>query len=320
MISPIPDVRLLSPGQPAADFFLPGATPAARFAMLKEVCERRASQGDGVLFHGQATGGELERLDLTKLSYFAGYGSAVSRLLMTSQHDHVGDKDNPDKTAGVSIMLGDEITIENCTLQNLPLNKRQDGALIGFAAPGVPSATLRSVCLKGQDWTFYHWSAAGVGSRLLVEDSKVYFARQGFSQCGNNGNQSHWIVRRTKFFGDASGSISEGATSKNDPDKGGGLFAIVFRAGLLEVEDCDFVKLTGLPAPYHKAWGCPRIAAITDHYYSQGNTRTRIVHRGLRFGEVDSGTASVVNLFDVRHGKCEQAPLQAWQSNASPAN
>lgn len=310
----IPDVRLISPRMKAQGFYAEADDPSARFALLKEVCEQHAQDRETVLFHGVHMGGVLDMLDIRRLARFGGYGRHVSRLHTTCQHDHVGDESKPDKPDGCAIMLGSDVVVENCTLSNMPDNWRQDGALLGPEVRGTPKITIRNCALHGQDWTFYHWGQRGEGATVLIEDTDVQFARQGITQAGNAASESRWTLSRVRFFGYGDGSRSRGATSGLDPEKGGGLFGVVFRCGTLDMLDCEFVKMVGAKTAYsaEPAFGTPRIACITDQFSSIANKSTVIRHRGTRFCEIVPGEAEVVKYVDVRYGRVEEWRQGRW--------
>lgn len=271
------------------------STPTDRYKVLAEVVAS-AGLGDTVQFVGSFEAGRYDQLDCSKLSHFGGYGPGLSDLLMTAQNDPDGTK-----PVGVAILLGPTTVVEHCTLQNAPANPGEDGSLIGIPAAGDADVTLRHVRLIGQDWTFFHWAAAGHGARVLVEDCEINFARQGLSQLGNNATKSVWTIRRTHFIGDANRSNSYGSSSGMHPDNGGVLAGVVFRAGLCEIEDCTF-KLTGLAKQYNAKYGCPRIAAVTDHYHSASNKALRINVKNSQVLGIEPGTAVQVHDIDARFG------------------
>lgn len=315
-LTDLPAVRLISPSGAARDFYQTSDTPQDHFLKLKLVCETYAAQGDTVRFSGHPIAGEFDQLDLSRLAYFGGYGRGTSRLTMTAQHDAADDPNTevkPDKPARVAILMSGTTTVEHCTLENVPTNHVEDGALIGFPQAGAHSGTIRDVTLIGQDWTFYHWAAAREGSKLLVEDCDVFFARQAFSQCGNNAHDSRWTLRRVKFHGDANGSKSIGSSSGTSEKCVGGLLGVVFRCGQLDMDDCTFVEMRGLDKDYSEEFGSPRVVCITDTYSTAANKATLIRHRGTRFCDLVAGTATDVKFVDMNYGKIEEWRYGEWK-------
>lgn len=270
------------------------------YKLLKEVVEKIAEPGDTVRWIGHAIAGRYDKLRLGHIHGFGGFGASASTLRSFSRHDK-----NEHSEGGNAVQLGERNFVSHCSLINTPAEANEDGALVGWTLDSKDEvyAHFYKVDLFGQDWTFYTWGEAFNHRTLVFEDGNVHFARQGISQLASGATKCRYEIRRTKFFGNANYSKSIGATSnmKNPPDfaDGGVLGGIVFRAGTLEFEDLEF-HLVGQQESYTARFGCPRMTAITDHFYSAASKAT--VFKGKNFRNTMEATAitAIAHDFDLR--------------------
>lgn len=131
------------------------------------------------------------------------------------------------------------------------LQPHEDGGCVGFLG-GPYTATIRDCNISARDWAVFLWEPS-ILNRLLIEDCDITTGRVGIAS-ESSGVGQNVTVRRSRIYGDANLSKSEGATSNA---KDGGVFGVVHRGGLLSLSDTE-IKIIG-------GTNVPRACAITDH-------------------------------------------------------
>jgi hypothetical protein len=265
-------------------------------SFLRKLIESKVQAGDTVRLKGYFILGEKYPLQLPNIT-LCGFGSYATTVHTACRIDKTDYK--PLGTPG--ILLATNNRFEDIELIGECHDPNEDGGLVGWNTPGKAFVEFLRCRLNGKnrnDWLIYSWIQGP--KTLIFTQCDLFFARQGIAMCGSSDITHDVTVNDCRFYGDANGSKSMGASSLNDIDKGGVLAGIVLRGGSLTVNGAEF-WLVGLTAPYDPTgkWGCPRMAAITDHYYTPGRIDSKFVLKNIRF-HATPNTTTVVEVFDIR--------------------
>ncbi len=290
------------------------STPEGLYRLLEMVCEEQAQSGDIVTFRGEAQGGPLDQLDLSRIAELRGCGPNKSRIVMTSQYDAVRDIDgNVSKAAGPSILLPDhgDIRVTAIALECVPANVNEDGALAGWSGgmTGKSLVTFVDCDLVGHDWgVIYDWSS-GADRTIDFVGCEMRGARMVVALMSGS-TRTRYMLRlaNCNLSVDGTRSISVGASSHADPATGGVYAPICIRSGECVATDCTF-SCQGWPADKPYPWakhGPVRMATIaTDHYFSDSSKTTRFRGTNCRVMRCEPGIATIVHDLDFRFGKAE---------------
>lgn len=185
-------------------------------------------------------------------------------------------------------------------------NKQEDGGLIGWGPDGQAGDVYFENCSidgrEGMDWLIYSW-ASNFPRTITISNCTIKYCRiaVAFAGSGNSANQIATITN-SKFYGDANGSQSYGATSLENPVTGGVLTGVLNRAGSTTIENSRF-EAVGLLEQYDNrptvGWGCPRVASIFTNQYYSGSGQTSTVIKNCT-SKVTPNIAAVWNDVDVR--------------------
>ncbi len=183
-------------------------------------------------------------------------------------------------------------------------NVYEDGGMIGWNTGMDAEVSFDYCVLNGRynnDWLFYDWSQGT--KKMSFTNSTFYFARQGIALNNSGGAQYDLTVDNCKFYGNANYSQSYGESSRNNEVSGGVLAGVVMRSGTANISNCQF-WMQGLNAVYGGGTGfsAPRMACVTDHYYSSSSSHLKINLKNMRVHKLVPGVATVVNDVDVRWG------------------
>lgn len=184
-----------------------------------------------------------------------------------SQTVFMGDTVSDDQGTNFALR---NTTLEDMTLINDAADPIQDGRCVGFdngtsfdSLPGPFNATLRRCKLWCRDWTIYSWATAVINT-LLIEDCEIWTGRVGVA-CESSGLGQNVTINRSKFYGDASLSLSTGATSDQTT---GGLFGVIARGGPIKITDCEMNLIGHAGQTYYGPSNdsfTPRVCGVTDH-------------------------------------------------------
>ena len=213
--------------------------------------------------------------------------------------------DKPQGTPGFVCPTPGRIEFRGMKFSGTCIDPNEDGGLIGWDETIGGAEVVAIDCefdgSNGIDWVFYCWSAGSPGvvgtpatmgkpavATVLPYPKTASFkrcifrhARKGICGEGSGSVSQAITVEDCQFIGDANGSKTFGESSGPDKDNGGILSAIEIRGGSLLVRNCTF-SLAGLVKPYTPAtaanqYGCLRMAAVNDSFYSPGQANIPIL-------------------------------------------
>jgi len=215
----------------------------------------------------------------------------------------------PKGTPGFVLVKG-KYSFKGFTFIGRCYDGNEDGGLIGFGEPQSDADVTFQDCTldgsQGNDWLFYNWSA---GHRTVrFRNCTLQYARMGLTGLDSSGSYRVAIeAENCKFLGTADGSKSFGESSGSDVNRGGVLAGVLMRGGKATIRN-SFFSSAGLTTEYEPTgkFGCPRIAAITDQYYSDGQPCQFLVD-GCTFTVVP-GTAKAIYDVEARRSKASFLP------------
>jgi hypothetical protein len=291
-VSGVADLTWVRDGVDYAHFYVSEDDPEVRGDMIRTVLEiigPSIDSSDVLVAKGEAQFGQTP-LQLPSC-VIMGYGPSHTLWRSTARIDTPG---------GPGFLSGTSTTVRDMYLGNVSYDPHEDSSCIGFHGDtGARTLTLERCVIDGSqscDWTIYNWTN---GNTLVVRDCDIASCRMAIAAAYSGGGSQSVTVERTRFYLDANNSESYGASSGLDPDSGGVLAGVVIRRGDLTVTDAEF-HVTGLSTSYNVGWGCPRVALITDQYYSTSGPRT-ITLDGIYVKEYTPGIESVANVLDFRN-------------------
>ncbi len=247
--------------------------------------------------------------------------------------------DKPQGTPGFVCPTPGRIEFQGMKFSGTCIDPNEDGGLIGWDETIGGAEVVATDCefdgSNGIDWVFYCWSAGSpgvIGTPATIDKPAVAMvppqpktatfkrctirhARKGICGEGSGSVSQAITVEDCQFFGDANGSKTFGESSGPDKDNGGILAAIEIRGGSLVVRNCTF-NLVGLAKPYTppaaaSQYGCLRMAAVNDSFYSPGQANIPILLDRLTVTMLPTRYTPIAKPVDVRFSTPVWAPAAA---------
>ena len=207
--------------------------------------------------------------------------------------------------------------------------RNEDGGGIGWI-DDTNAAVIFENCdfdaAEDCDWPFYNWTK-GI-KHITVKGGTFRFCRFAFALCGTGLRAQTIDIDGMKFFGDAAGSRTYGASSSGNPETGGVLVPVLIRGGSVTMRNCTS-QTVGLKQQYdirklpseRKRWGCPRVVGLVTDYFHEITTRCTIIVENCR-SEVTPNLAT--SWYDIEprwsnlsleggHGSLKDGEFKVWR-------
>lgn len=186
----------------------------------------------------------------------------------------------------------------------------EDAGIFSWNAVGNGSVSFSSCELdasKSCDWgALYNWT--GGSKRASFLNCIIRHCRFGISMADGGGDTQWLAVDQSTFVGDANGSHTYGESSGIDPENGGALAGVLIRGGAATVRDTSFA-LAGLTEQYDPRvaagalpkYGCSRMAAVTDRFYSESQKNIDIRIERIRTTLRPTAATPVARDLDIHY-------------------